>query len=392
MRHSEIKTQEGTGTKVLMLVSNPCTNDPRVFNEARSLIQAGYKVHVIARNWDKRNPPRENWDGIEVIRVRTLLAPRQGFGSVLWNGFSLILWQWQAYRQALILKNKSGFDIVHCHDLDTLLVGIRLKRKLNLPLIYDAHEIYGYMVADDFPSPIVNLFLIIEKKLLKYVDQIINVTEAQRRYYVSITDKPISVIMNCKPLQSLEYVYHNSQAAFTLIYIGVLHQGRLIPMLLDAVSELPDIHCIIGGVGQAKYVQEIEEKCRAVRNAEFIGQVPFDEVINLTQKADVVILIVDAQNANNRIGLGNKQFEAMVCGKPIICSKGTYSGELTEQEETGLTVDSNKEALKQAIIKLRDNPELTERLGRNALRAAITKYNWHKQEEKLIELYRGMKL
>ena len=80
----------------------------------------------------------------------------------------------------------------------------------------------------------------------------------------------------------------------------------------------------------------------------------------------------------------------MVCGRPIICTKGTYSGEVTEREEVGLTVEYNKEALKQAIIRLRDDPELKERLGRNALRAAITEYNWQRQEEKLIELYKGV--
>ena len=46
--------------------------------------------------------------------------------------------------------------------------------------------------------------------------------------------------------------------------------------------------------------------------------------------------------------------------------------------------------MKEAIIKLRDSPELRERLGRNALKAAITKYNWQKQEEKLLELYKGL--
>ena len=78
----------------------------------------------------------------------------------------------------------------------------------------------------------------------------------------------------------------------------------------------------------------------------------------------------------------------MVCGRPIICTKGTYSGELTEREETGLSVDYSKEALQEAIIRLRDDAALRERLGRNALRAAITKYNWPKQEEKLLEIYK----
>jgi glycosyltransferase involved in cell wall biosynthesis len=89
--------------------------------------------------------------------------------------------------------------------------------------------------------------------------------------------------------------------------------------------------------------------------------------------------------------LANKQFEAMVCGRPIICARGTYSGEVTEQEEVGLTVEYTEEALKQAIIKLRDNHGLREKLGRNALEAAITKYNWQNEEVKLLELYKRLK-
>jgi glycosyltransferase involved in cell wall biosynthesis len=80
----------------------------------------------------------------------------------------------------------------------------------------------------------------------------------------------------------------------------------------------------------------------------------------------------------------------MVCGRPIICTKGTYSGEFTEQEEVGLAVEHNEEALRQAIVKLRDDPALREKLGKNALKAAITKYNWGNEEAKLLELYRGL--
>lgn len=388
----EVASQhKGSGMKVVMFVSNPFTNDPRVYSEAKSLLQAGYEVTVIARDWRKQNPPRENLDGIEVIRVTAPLTPRHGFGGPLWNSFGSILWQWRAYRQALKLGGEGGFDVVHCHDLDTLLIGFRLKRKLGLPLIYDAHEIYGYMMTRYLPRRITNLFLWLEKWLVRFVDHIINVDAAQNRYFLGITDKPISIIMNCKPLQSLEYQPPENEGAFTILYIGVLHQGRAVPMLVDAVRELPNVRCIIGGIGNPKHVRALEEKCAAVSSAEFVGRVPLDQVIPMTKKADAVFLLLNPQDLNNRDSLANKQFEAMVCGRPIICTKGTYSGELTEHEEVGLTVEYDKEALKQAIIELRDNPELRERLGRNALRAAITKYNWPREEEKLLELYGSIK-
>jgi glycosyltransferase involved in cell wall biosynthesis len=377
--------------KVVMFVSNAFVSDPRVYGEAKSLIQAGYEVTVIAWDRERQNPPRQNWDGIEVIRLSTRLLPKgQRFGSPLWVGLNLLLWQRHGYRQALALNKEKHFDIIHCHDFDTLTIGTWLKRKLGLPLIYDAHEIYGYIMTRIFPRWIANIFLWLEKRSIGRVDKIINVCEPQRRYFDSITNKPISIIMNCKPLQSMEYQPPSNEGDFTLLYIGSLHQGRAVPMLVQAVKELPGVQCLIGGIGQPGYVQALKEECSGTSNVTFLGRVPFDQVIPMTIKADCVFLMVNPEDLNNRIGLGNKQFEAMVCGRPIICTRGTYSGELTEQEGVGLAVEYNHQALKEAIIKLRDNPGLRERLGRNALKAAINKYNWQKQEEKLIELYKSL--
>lgn len=376
--------------KVLMFVSNPFTSDPRVYNEAKSLIQAGREVAVIAWDREKQNPPRQNWDGIQVIRLRTRLLPkRHRFGSPLWVGLNLMLWERQAYRQALILNKETPFDVIHCHDFDTMAIGTRLKRKLRLPLVYDAHEIYGYMVAEILPLWVANVFLWREKCLIRKVDRIINVGEAQKRYFSGITDKPISVIMNCKPLQTTEYQPPNNEK-FTVLYIGGLHPDRAVLMLVQAARELSGVRCLIGGTGHPNYVQAVKEECSRTSNVAFLGRVPFDEVIPMTMKADAVFCMFNPADPNSVIGAPNKLFEAMVCGRPIICTEGTYSGEVTEQEEVGLAVKYSEQALKEAIIKLRDNPELRERLGRNALKAAIAKYNWQKQEEKLLELYRGL--
>ena len=356
------------------------------------MLKAGPEVTVIAWDREKENPPRQDWDGIEIVRLRIKLLPKKHrFGSPLWVGFNLILWQRQAYRQALALDKEKHFDVVHCNDLDTLAIGTRLKRKLKIPLIYDAYEIYGYMVTGIVPRWIANTFLRLERRWIKEVDRVINVAEPQRRYFESITDKPISVIMNCKPLQSLQY-QSPANESFTLLYIGGLRHTRMLLELVAAAKELPGVHCLIGGIGQPGYVQALKEECSRTSNVSFLGEVPFHEVIPMTMKADCVFLMINPEALNDRMGLGNKQFEAMVCGRPIICTRGTYSGELTEQEEVGLAVEYSEQALKEAIIKLRDNPELRERLGRNALKAAIAKYNWQKQEEKLVELYRSLEV
>ena len=105
----------GLYMRVLMFFSNSFTNDPRVYNEAKSLIQAGHPVTVIAWDRQKQNSQRQAWDGIEIVRVKTWLSPGYGLGSPPWHGFHLLLWQWRAYRQALALDKENAFNVIHCY-------------------------------------------------------------------------------------------------------------------------------------------------------------------------------------------------------------------------------------------------------------------------------------
>ena len=100
-----------------MLVSNPFTNDPRVYSEAKSLIQSGYKVTVIAYDWQKQNPPLENVENIHVIRFTPPLIPRHGFGGSLCKGLVLLWWQLRADHQVLALIKKNGFE--HPYDVQS---------------------------------------------------------------------------------------------------------------------------------------------------------------------------------------------------------------------------------------------------------------------------------
>ena len=377
--------------RVAMFVSNPFTSDPRVYSEAESLIQAGHELTVIAWDRKKQSPPRQNWGGIEVMRLRTRLSPKYGFASWVLNGFNLLLWQRQAYRRALILNKETHFDVTHCHDFDTLAIGIMLKRKLKIPLVYDAHEIYGYMRARTLPLRVARIFLWLEKRLIKKVDIMITDGEGRERYFAGITGKPISVIMNCKPLQSLEYQPANNED-FTLLYIGILWKSRMLLELVEAVKGLQGVRCLIGGMGQSGYVQALKEECSKTSNVTFLGPVPFEEIVPMTNKTHAVVCMINPGDPNNRLGMANKIGEAMVCGRPIICTSGTYSGEITEREQSGLVIENSVESLRGAIVKLRDDPALRERLGRNALKAAIAKYNWQKQEEKLLALYQSLKV
>jgi glycosyltransferase involved in cell wall biosynthesis len=297
-------------------------------------------------------------------------------------------WFWwkKAYKKGLELYNSDFiFDVVHCHDLDTLKTGVWLKKKLGVKLVYDAHEIFAYMIARNMPKIIVNYALNMEKKLINKVDHILTVNEPLREYFKKIFDKKITIIMNCKDIILEEYKPTNNDV-FTLSYIGVLHKSRMFPEIIDIVGSIDNVKMFIAGKKENLF-EEVKLICEKYDNIDFLGPIPFNQVVPKTLMSDAILCMIYPNDPNNKIGLANKQFEAMVCGRPIICTKDTFSGKMTSDLKCGIAVDYNKESLINGIIKLRDDKDLCKRLGENALKLARERFNWNIEKEKLIDFY-----
>ncbi len=378
----------GTGlvpVHVLMVVSNPVKFDPRVLNEAKSLVGHGHQVTVIG--WDRENefPLSERTDGVQVLRVRNTPWMR----LLPWDLLRLRPWWRLAYRQALAVHREARIDVVHCHDLDTLPTGVWLKRRLGVPLVYDAHEIWGYMVAGDLPAFVANHFLRKERRVLRHVDALILVSEPQKAYFEPLTQAPTTLVLNAKPLVTQEYIPPNNET-FTLVSIGTLNEARFLLELVEIVAGLEGTKLVLAGIGKPAYVRQLEERSAASPNVTFLGRLPAEEVLPRTLAADAVVCLTDPADPNNSIATANKQFEAMVTGRPILVSKGTNLEKLTERLGVGLGVGHTREGVRAGIVRLRDNPEERVAMGRKGLAAALEEYNWTRQEQALLGVYEGL--
>ncbi len=364
-----------------MILAKPYPSDARVYPEAQSLIKEGHEITLLS--WDKNanNPKKETLDGINVIR-----SPNSKFMDMLpYDIFRLHWWWKKGYRDALKLFEETHFDVVHCHDLSSLPIGVTLKKKLDVKLVYDAHEIWGYMISRDMPTFISNYAFKIEKKLVPKVDHVITAENTYNTYFETLGCDSITSILNCKDL--MDTTYHPPENnVFTIVYIGVLNRSRFFPENIKILGKINKVKFVIAGKKENMY-HEVEELSKQYQNIKFLGTIPYNQVISETMKADVILCMIKPNDINNKIASANKQFEAMVCGRPIICTKDTRSGEITKEESCGLVVEYSEEGLKEAIIKLRDSPALCEELGKNALHAAVKKYNWAIEEKKLLNVY-----
>jgi len=366
--------------RTLMFVSNDVVHDPRVLKEARALIQAGHDVTAIGWDRSRSLPEREERDGLHIHRVRT-----SGSMRLLWKDlFRNPVW----WRRAVHIARSLEFDAIHCHDLDTLPIGVRVKELTKRPLVYDAHEVFGYMIEADVPKVVVEYTFRMERRLAPQADRVIAVNEAVKKYIAGVTGRDAVIVMNCMDLVSESY-RPPPGPPFTLIYLGTLHKSRFILPAIEVVAGMPDVRLVIGGSKQL--TPQVRENASRHPNTEFVGQLPNEEVIPRTLASHAVLTMFDPAHRINQVGLPNKIFEAMVTGRPSLVTQGLMMAELVEREGCGLAVPYTKEGLRDAIVRLRDDPALADRLGRSGLEAAKREYNWPHEAAKLIALYEGLR-
>ena len=123
-------------TDVVMLLSNPATFDQRPLKEAHSLCASGRPVTILA--WDRELETRTDTafsDGLLVKRMRM----KAGHGTPVLTVPRLMIF----YLWSLAHLMTSPAASVHCHDVDTLPIGLAAKvLKLRRPrLVYDMHDL-----------------------------------------------------------------------------------------------------------------------------------------------------------------------------------------------------------------------------------------------------------
>ena len=86
-----------------------------------------------------------------------------------------------------------------------------------------------------------------------------------------------------------------------------------------------------------------------------------------------------------------KMFEYMSAGIPVIASDFALWREIIDEYKCGLCVDPNDiEEIAGAIKWLLDNPQEAQSTGQNGQKAVKEKFNWAKQEQLLLNLYKSL--
>lgn len=378
--------------KILMIIANPYWPDARLYNEAMALKEDGHTVMVIA--WDREAcyPQEETVEGLHIIRIRVFFPKK----NVFLHFFKLRRFWHEAYKKALSMD----FDVIHVHDLDALPPGIRLKRKLNKPLLFDVADIYPCMIASVVPRFVVTMVAMMERKWLKSVNRLITVSEGMKAYYVRAGVDPalISLVLNCKNSEESTELETESlkqsigaEGKFLIMYIGALEGGRFIRELLDACEQFDDdLLLAIGGFGALyDYVENAAANC-SKGTVKFLGFVHPKNVITYTSCADVIFGMYHPKGLNQIVTMPVKVLDALNVGAPIIVNRELSVCKLVRDNKFGLCVPYDISAFLSAVRMLKNNPDLCKRMGENAKLLGREKYNWDVMSKRLKKLYKEL--
>ena len=404
---------------VTMFVFNNFTNDTRVLREAKSLIELGLRVRVIAV-LSSGQMEREEIEGIEVTRLQ--LSPfhlrlikrwssnslfdriRKKMVEKLFMPFHRYLMFYEFERMSLLALKDKESDIYHSHDLNTLRTASKLSSLHNSKLVYDSHELYLDRNRRKKAGIVKRqLIKILERGLIRKCNVVITVNESiaeilENRYDI----EGVSVVMNTPPMQffsnntgecDLREILRVKDGRKIVIYVGSIQFNRGIENLLKSLQFIDNAHLVLMGYGDERLLRELDEIAEGLnlvdRYSKF-GPVHPELVPQYTSSADIGVAPILNSCLSYYLCSPNKVFEYMHAGIPVVASNFPELKKVVEGEKIGVVFDpESPEDIATSIRKIIGNNETANEFKMNAINSS-RKYNWGNQSRNLQKIYSEM--
>lgn len=393
--------------KIGMLLDNDFKSDPRVLNEAVSLVRAGHEVHILCFTYGQL-PRYEVNNGIHIHRT---WIPK-GVKDVLFiliNRLPLYTLLWFVIGSIAI--RRYGLQAIHAHDLYMAKPGWYLKRRFAVKFVLDLHEnfpaaILAYKWIHKFPHRLFVNARSWEKqefKLLNYPDYIITLSQSYSNYLLSkyphlraskFVEYPN--VPDVETLQGFDKVieFNDIPKGFWLFYFGIVSERRglitVFEALLNELNKIQDIKLlIVGPIDKAElakfktYLQHPNLKARVVHfEWKNISELPM-----LIHTSSICISPIE-KNPQHDSGIANKVFQYMLFEKPVLVSNCTPQEDLIKSTACGLVFESgSRKDFAEKTLELYQNDSLRVLMGVYGKKAILKTYNLVNYGKKISALY-----
>lgn len=350
---------------------------PNAFYISKNQILQGHDVQLLAFNKEEH---QENINGIPVHYIK---KPRliRFFGGL------------NFYRA--IMARELNPDIIH--GLATVPFGWLFpffKNKIKTKWVMSVHSTVLPIKKNKLKGVKNNKDSFFYQKLMKFlakkIDYFLPISDfiEEELEEIGVNKKNITVIppgLNFHLFNKVEEGKENKQ--FTIINVGRFSHNKGIPYLINAVDQLKEENVkliLVGGRPQENDYQNVLSLIKEKKLEKIIKVIPpisYQDLPKYYKYADVFVLssILEPK--------GKVVLEAMAAGIPVIATNQGGVPEMVEDYENGLLVPvRDSQAIRKAIIKIKQDQELRKRLINNGIETA-QKYDWANIADKYTNIF-----
>lgn len=350
--------------------------DSRIFiKQCRSLAANGYDVSLVVAD-DRGDEVR---DGVTIADVGRK-SGRLG---------RMLVTTGEVYRKALVLDA----DAYHIHDPELIPVGVRLKHH-GKHVIFDAHEdVPKQLLNKPYMGPLrlralAGAFSIFERFACSRFDGLVAATPFIRDKFEPINARTVDV-NNFPVLGELESVVPWGDKANEVCYVGGIAAVRGIREVVAAMDRVKNgVRLNLGGTFNEPALEaEVQGQpgWARVNALGFLDRAGVRGVLGRSLAGLVTLHPIP----NYLEALPVKMFEYMAAGIPVIASDFPLWRQIVDGNACGICVNPlDPVAIAKAIDILARDPDLARRMGENGRKAVEGKYNWSREEDKLLRFYR----
>lgn len=404
---------------VLMISAHSPGIDRRIIAEANTLAGAGYRVTLLSFPIEAAAAGLAN--GVDLILTSPYTpapprAPKPGLWTRAKGAAKAVLpsrahtlahavyLRWRKHHDriaSVFLRSapRRSFDVIHCHDLDTLPAAIALRDAVSsrAAIVYDAHELFPFHRPE---RAFQSYWEAVERRHIPQVNLVITVnpliaSDMAERYGIETPE----VIYNSYGVDSEALVadarrHLLSHFGMSDTDVIVLYQGRLgahhnLDVVVRAFGELDDrFQLLLLGDGPMKQSLQDIAALSGKPNVRFSPAVPQAALLNLTRGADIGLVPYSGDTLlNNRYATPNKLFEYIEAGVPICASDLPELRRIVEGMGIGGAYQMDTPARVAQAISDCDLRRRAGEFSAAAMAKARGEFGWDRQGAHLLRLY-----
>src|SRR5882724_6056040 len=386
---------------VCIIVENqPVPFDRRVWQEARALLAAGYRVSIISPKAPGCEASEETLEGIEIYR-HWVWGARGRVGYVFEYGFALMAefyLAWKAYA-------RSRFSVLQgCNPPDTIFLIAMAFKPLGVRFVFDHHDLSPELYEAKFEKRglMYKIVRLAERLTFRAADLSIATNGSYKNIAIergNMKPEDVFIVQTCADLSEVSRGQEKPELKrgkrHTVLYVGVMERQDGVRLLIESIAYLVKQRgregtqfVLVGSGTELPALKKLATELGVDDFVEFTGLLPHIQVGYYAATADVCVA-PDPLNPLNNKSTMIKILEYMAYGRPIVLYE-LEEGRRTAGDSALYARPNDPIDFANQIEKLLESEQLRAKLGECGRKRTEEGLNWNVQSAKLVAAYASL--